>query len=167
LVALWLAERWEEIDRRRWVAMGALAAGVTAFAQLAFSIYYHGGRVFGLQVPGFHAELHRLTRDARAKAGTGDRFGEYQMSRREKSLGTGELKIQETSHPSILAYLDSDVINAERFEDFLRAPGRVWILTRWNRVTLDDFAAARRAGRSLEQVPTPTTQKYYRLYLLR
>jgi 4-amino-4-deoxy-L-arabinose transferase-like glycosyltransferase len=85
---------------RRLPGWGTVAwsLGVWAFAQFGFSLYYYGG----LGLPGFHSEVHRLARYVRENAQPGDSVALYQLSRREKELGTGKPKIQETSHPSLM-----------------------------------------------------------------
>jgi hypothetical protein len=58
----------------------------------------------------------------------------FQMSRREKSLGTGRPKLQETSLPSMLLYLDATVDEAETAQEAVQGKSH-WLFTRKGRIT--------------------------------
>jgi len=60
--------------------------------------------------------------------------GTYHPSRRSADLGTGQLRIQETSHPSFIFYLRSTTVDAESPEDLRSIPKPFWIFTRPDRV---------------------------------
>jgi 4-amino-4-deoxy-L-arabinose transferase-like glycosyltransferase len=166
-LALWLgvtlSKRWDGLPRAKFLAMVAWIMGVWAFAQSGFMTYYHGG--FGL--PGFHAEVHRLAAFARDQVPAGYEIAEYRMSRLERALGTGKPKIQETSHPSLIMVLRRTVVDASEFEEIVSVKKPVWILTRWNRITDEEVAAASAAGRKLVRVETPVPQDLYALWELR
>ncbi len=86
---------------------------------------------YGSPQGGAHAELHRLAlplRSAQASVVT------YQITRQDADLGTGKLKIQETSHPSLAFYLDRPVPDLSRPEELLKLPPGSWIITRSDRI---------------------------------
>ncbi|HEY0868411.1 MAG TPA: glycosyltransferase family 39 protein [Fimbriimonas sp.] len=135
---------------KREPGWGSLAwtLGIWAFAQFGFSLYYYGG--FGL--PGFHAEVHRLARYVRENAKPEDTVALYQLSRRDRALGTGKPKIQETSHPSLMLYLGRSTVDTDEMDRILEQPRPVWIITRWNRIE------------GMKRVETPFEQNLYALY---
>jgi 4-amino-4-deoxy-L-arabinose transferase-like glycosyltransferase len=58
----------------------------------------------------------------------------YKMGRQSKDMGTGKLKVQETNLPSLLFYLDLDVLETDDFGAVLQAPRPLYILTRAGRI---------------------------------
>ncbi len=105
----------------------AIAAPVVCLiANLVFWAHYHGK--FGADS---HAEVHRAAILAREAGGP---VATYQLSRRSADLGTGQLKIQETSHPSFIFYLRSTTVDAESPEDLRSMSRPFWIFTRPDRV---------------------------------
>ncbi|MFZ4507640.1 MAG: ArnT family glycosyltransferase [Fimbriimonas sp.] len=119
-----LAERWKGI---RWPSLVAASLGVWAFVQGGFTLYYQGGMIGTYRLEGPHAELHDIIR------GLSERelpLTMYQMTRRSKELGTGGLKIQETSHPSASLYWPSKVVETESVDEI---PPNSWIITRVGR----------------------------------
>lgn len=101
------------------------------------------------------AEAHALVRELKSSKG---RVAFYQLSRRQRSLGTGKLKIQETSLPSVFLYLDSTADDIET-DGELRASSAVWVLTRWDRISNEK---ARDFG--LTPVATKALQDRYRVF---
>lgn len=154
LARRWGAEAALPTRKLLWPAVGAV--GIGAFAQFGFSFYY--GQ--------FHAEIHALTRYVRAETPPGAAIAEYQMSRQSRELGTGKPKIQETSHPSILFYLDRTVIDTESLDDLTTVGQPVWILTRWNRIDETDVRRMAAKGFVLSPHETPVREDYYRLWRL-
>lgn len=152
--ALLAALRLPEMNPRRLAFAGAWALAMWAFAQWGFTGYYCGTTVFGQALPGFHAEVHRLAKYVREQAAPGDSVAEFQMSRREQELGTGKPKIQETSHPSTLLYLNRTVTDTDDWKEIAKLPRPVWIITRWNRPVPPD----------VPRVETPFKQDLYALY---
>ncbi len=98
------------------VLMGGLTAGFVAY-------YRSSG----------HAEVHALAKQA-LKTDPKSTLWMFQMPRREKSLGTGTMRIQETSHPSVRFVYTGDVQEGETLEGANRGD---WVLTRSSR-TLPD-----------------------------
>lgn len=143
--------------RRLWDIGGPVAASLACalIAQLGFGIYY---KLSG------HEEVHKLA--AYVKAQPEKTVAVYQMPRREKDRGTLQPKIRETSHPSLLMYLDRDVVEAETLDDLYRAEHPLWVITRANRISDDDVAAATVKGFSLSEVPLSFADNY-RIYLMR
>ncbi len=58
----------------------------------------------------------------------------FQMPRRSKALGTGKPKLQETSLPSFLLYIDGVVTQAETVAEVINAKDH-WLFTRAGRIT--------------------------------
>ena len=138
-----------------------LRAGIVfAIANLGFAAYYYGFRPLGL--PGFHAEVHGLARYVRAHAAPGDEVAVYALPKSKRFPGKPGVRLQETSHPSLLLYLDRDVLYAKEWSQVLAQKRPTWIITRWNRVGPAEFRAAR--GR-LREIPVPP-HDLYRLYRL-
>lgn len=186
LVAVDLIRRRESVRAWAYAAVGCVVMAVVA--NVAFLVYHGGTRALALSrpvvqvgaseadrenahlhvdpVPGFHAEVQALAKEVRAKWPKDRPLGVYQMSRRNKDLGTGRPKIQETSHPSLLLYLDRTVIDTDDFSKFLEQPSEVWFITRYNRVGAGEQEAARAAGRRLHRVQTDADQFLYAVWKL-
>lgn len=81
----------------------ASAAAVGLFAQFGFSYYYQQG----------HAEIHRLAKAIVSSPDASFPVIVYQMPRRDNDKGTGTLHLRETSHPSLLLYLNRTVAEAD------------------------------------------------------
>jgi 4-amino-4-deoxy-L-arabinose transferase-like glycosyltransferase len=165
LVGDFLGTRRRPLAAWKLALAAAWALGLWAFAQWGFNTYYWGGRAFGTDLPGFHAEVHDLALVVRERLKPGDEVAVYQMPRRERELATG-VRIQETSHPSLLLYLNRTVTEAETAEELLAPPGRVWVITRAGRIDEEELSAIERAGRRIEPVTTPTRQEMYRLWVI-
>jgi hypothetical protein len=88
----------------------------------------------------------------------------FQLPRRDKSLGTGTPKLQETSLPSFLLYLDSTVDEAESVDEVIKA-GSHWLFTRRGRITPKVVADFQSAGKAL--VPAGPAGENYELYELK
>lgn len=155
LVAGYLGERKSQpLKALPWVA------AVAVIAQGGFWIYYYGSRA--LNLPGFHAEIHRLTRYVRTQAAPTDEVAMFQMPKRKGLPRRPGIHIDETSHPSALLYLDRTALETSDWSEILKSKVPVWILTRYNRVTPEDMAAA---GARLKAVD-PFPPDLYRLYRL-
>lgn len=126
---------------------------VCLLANGAFIFYYNM----------FHREVHGLAAYVREHMRPGEQVDSYQMGRREKSLGTGKMKIQETSHPSLAMYLNSTLNEPETLPQLLDNPAPQWIITRWNRVSEEDEGVLRASGREFREV---NHGDLYRLYFL-
>jgi 4-amino-4-deoxy-L-arabinose transferase-like glycosyltransferase len=88
----------------------------------------------------------------------------FQLPRRDKSLGTGKPKLQETSLPSFLLYLDSTVDEAESVDEVIKA-GSHWLFTRRGRITPRVVADFQSEGKAL--VPAGPAGENYELYELK
>jgi 4-amino-4-deoxy-L-arabinose transferase-like glycosyltransferase len=131
---------------------------------LAMAVIANAGFLFWDQVSGQH-EAHTVARYVHAHMGS-EAVAEYQMTRREKSRGTGQLKLLETSLPSLLLYLDRPVLDTDSFEAILDNRKPVWIITRSGRIDASQFVAAQEAGRHLEEVRDGLPNENFRLYRL-
>lgn len=109
-------------------------------------------------------EAHALTRYLRRLPGD---VALYQLSRRQKELGTGKPKLQETSLPSVIMYLNRDVIDTDSLPALLTHPGELWVFTRAGRFQPEDFVTAIKAGRRLEQIQPTLKLENYALYRIR
>jgi 4-amino-4-deoxy-L-arabinose transferase-like glycosyltransferase len=113
------------------------------------------------------AEAHRLIRMAKGMTKEripGDRtVATYQLSRRNREdRGTGRLKIQETSLPSLLLYLDANAPSLESEAEIAAArPGILF--TRANRISP---AAAARLG-YIDVTPPMNQEPAFRVYARR
>jgi len=140
-------------DPKKWFyAAGVTCLMMTVVANAVFLWWYGASG---------QKEVHAIVRYVRNEGGA---VAIYQMGRRNKDLGTGKLKLQETSLPSLLMYLDSTAIDTDDFNEILRTKAPVWIVTREGRIVPADFRAAQRAGRVLSAVKSPMPQDNYRLY---
>ncbi|MCO5295623.1 MAG: glycosyltransferase family 39 protein [Fimbriimonadaceae bacterium] len=139
-----------EPARTPWGAV-ATSLVVAALLNVGFVLYYASGQ----------AEVHRLAVEARA---LGRPVISYQMGRREKGLGTGQAKIQETSLPSLEYYVNRVVLEAETLDE-LEAKGPGIVITRVGRLRDRDFETLREQGWTLtplEKAPP----KNYRMFQL-
>lgn len=107
-----------------------------AMLAAGFFVLVNAGLLYTYSAMGSR-ELHDLVRSVK-----GQKLGVFQLTRRNKSLGTGTLKLQETSQPSIGFYLDDTYDDLETWEDLDRSAAK-FILTRPNRITDDDAALHR------------------------
>lgn len=149
LLGVRLSESWNEIPKWSWRWLAAV------------TILINGGVYAWYQLSG-HAEVHALARSVKDRS---EPVVVYQMSRREKELGTGKPKIRETSHPSIEFVLDHPYLEAETLEDLKAAPKPLLIITRANRISDADRASLESSGLKLKELkPVPVDN--YRLYEL-
>jgi 4-amino-4-deoxy-L-arabinose transferase-like glycosyltransferase len=93
-----------------------------------------------------HAEVHSLARFIREQGA--ESVAAYQMPRRPGA----KVVLQETSHPSVVFYLDQKVLQTEELTKMLNAPKPLWVLTRVGRLKGEDVEAALREGYRLERV---------------
>lgn len=150
LVATYLADR-------KWpLRLGLrMCFGMAVLANVGFPVWY--------SLSG-QAEAHSLIRYVRQQRGD---VALYQLSRRNKSLGTGKLKIQETSLPSLFLYLNRTALETDKIEEILQDPNPVWVFTRSDRIRPEDFATVAKAGRKLVEIQVPMKLDHYALYQVR
>ena len=110
------------------------------------------------------SEVQSIARYVRKEGGA---VAMYQMGRRNKDMGTGKAKLQETSLPSILMYLDKDVLDTDKLSDICNAPIPLWIITRDNRIHPSDFIQVQRSGHQLVEIKPPVDQSAFKLYRVR
>ncbi len=136
-------------------------------ANTGFYFWYNGFKfeIGGqhIELAGLHSEVHNLAREARA---TAIDVAVFQLPRRQKSLGTGSIKIQETSHPSLAFYLGRPYIDCETTGELTKSGKEILVLTRFNRITPEIRKELLNDGFALEIFPTQTKQEFYRLYRL-
>lgn len=120
-LALLAADRWAGELKARKIAIG-WTVGMAIFANIAFPVWY---RLSGQE------EAHRLARPLRSFEGT---IATYQLSRREKSLGTGKLKIQETSLPSLGLVWNRTWLDTDDWSQIEAAKGPIAVFTRTGRI---------------------------------
>lgn len=149
LVGHHLAGVWPSWPKWTWGWLAGLA------------LLANGGMLFWYKASG-HAEVHALAQTLRGKP---EPVAVYQMPRREKALGTGKPKIQETSHPSLEFVLGKSYIEAETLDDLTKSPGTQYVLTRSNRITEADRLELKGKGFTLTPVD-PIPSDNYRLYKL-
>ncbi|MGV3614489.1 MAG: ArnT family glycosyltransferase [Fimbriimonas sp.] len=149
LVALRLQDR-----RWAWPTAAALCVVMCVVANSVFALWYDRSG---------QREAHTLARYVRAQGGD---VAVYQMSRRQRSRGTGGTKLQETSLPSLLLYLDRTVVDTDKIEALTSHRGPLWIITRPGRLRTEDHVAIARAGRRLEKIVGAPGGENYVLYRL-
>jgi 4-amino-4-deoxy-L-arabinose transferase-like glycosyltransferase len=135
-------------------ALAGWAVAMSVLVNVGFSVYYQRSG---------HAEVQALAKWVKGRPGMPV---VYQMPRRNKDLGTGKLKLLETSHPSLVMYLDQVVSEPDNIGQLLAIPGDLWVITRPDRLGARDVSEADAKGRKLTQVATPVEEQNYRLYHL-
>ncbi|MEA2553832.1 MAG: hypothetical protein QOJ65_2008 [Fimbriimonadaceae bacterium] len=142
LIGSYFAQKWQGLSREQLrpkllMTVGWLVA-VGVIAQLGFGLWYvHSGQ----------AEAHALALWLRSSDLP---VVVYQLPRRQKDLGTGKRKLQETSLPSLSFYVDGDLVEAEKLDE---APRPSLVFTRNGRAV--------HGGELVRKV------KYFSVYLLR
>ncbi len=109
-------------------------------------------------------EAHALAREIRELAKPEEQVILYQLPRRQKSLGTGKPKIQETSLPSILMYLDRPALDTETIPPANGHPA--YIFTRVGRLKPEDWDAAKGLGWNPSRLQSKTPQDQYEVWRL-
>lgn len=148
-------------DRRRSPRRLAIGASVGA---VALSVVLNAGFVWWYGASG-HREVHALALRA-AELDASASLATFQMSRRDKDLGTGRLKVQETSHPSVRFYYPGPTLDLEELFDVAVQPDRSWLLTRRGRIGSAESDRLRRLGRTLEPVGGTEPDSAYTLFRL-
>ncbi len=149
LVAMYFADKWQQITRQEirpklFLALAWLLASWIV-VQFGFEYWY--------QKSG-QAEAHEFAKDIR-RANNHDPVIAFELPRRNKDLGTGQAKIQETSLPSLSFYINQDLIETDSFEDLDVQPPDTWVFTRIDRVLIKDNGPTR--------LTTYTTGQYYQV----
>jgi 4-amino-4-deoxy-L-arabinose transferase-like glycosyltransferase len=151
LVADRLAFSWssdgKSLKPEKWRVIFVSLPILAVLANVGFIAWY---RASG------HAEVHELARKIPKDA----YVAVYQMPRRQKDLGTGKPKLQETSHPSLPFILNRVVLEAEKPGELAKAPMPLYVLTRTGRFSLNDLASLRKSGLSVVQLSAPRYQNY-------
>lgn len=107
MIAVAIAWNRRPEPHRAFGRAATMAVGLFALLNAGLWTWYYGGNVFGTRVASGQAEAHALARELRA---TKQDIALYQLPRRQKSRGTGEFRIQETSLPSVIFYIDRPVL---------------------------------------------------------
>ncbi len=151
LVADRLAFTWssdgKSLKPEKWRVIFVALPALFVLTNVGFHAWY---RLSG------HAEIHELAR----KVPNGAYVAAYQMPRRQKDLGTGKPKLQETSHPSLPFVLNRVVLEAETLGQLSKAPMPLYVLTRRGRLSLVDLASLRKSGLSVVQLSAPRYENY-------
>ena len=156
-----LFARREQGKKALLIPRGALATS------LIVCVLINGGMVAwdrGLFKGAPQADARRLAGEARLLLAKDQSAGVaiYRMGRQSKSMGTGKLKVQETNLPSLLFYLDRDVLETDDFSAVLRSRRPLYILTRADRIGAEDRSAA---GDRLQKVDETDFYVLWRLAL--
>lgn len=128
LIGSYLASKWGELTPRKMAWPFAWTIVVAILAQGGFMFWYERSG---------QRQAHELARYVRENSGgrlLPRSVAVFQLPRRNKDLGTGKLKLQETSLPSLLLYLDSTVTEAETVDQVANA-NCTWLFTRSGRIT--------------------------------
>lgn len=108
-------------------------------------------------------EAHALGRWLRSQGGP---VVAYQLPRRQKDRGTGKLKLQETSLPSLSFYIDAPVRQVEELEELAPVEVPVWVFTREGRITAAERTEWAEKGIKLEMVQPPVLSEHYEVFRL-
>jgi len=148
LVAMYLADQWKDLSRNEirpklfliigWLMMSWI------ITQFGFEYWYGKSG---------QAEAHSFSRQIREQ-NHGNAVVAFQLPRRNKALGTGQAKIQETSLPSLSFYTNQDLIETDSMDDVLVQASGTWVFTRIGRVPTGEFRG---------QLVTQYTGQYYQL----
>jgi len=157
LIGDYLARKWGEVTPKRLALPLAWTLVIAVLAQGGFMWWYEKSG---------QREAHELARYVRQNSilGVPETIALFQLPRRDKDLGTGKPKLQETSLPSMLLYLDTTVKEAETVEQVADANVH-WLFTRSGRITpavQDQFTAK---GLSLQ--PSGPKEENFELYELK
>jgi len=129
LVGSYFADRWQLLSREqvRSKLLLTLAWLVTCWVivQVGFSWWY---------VKSGQMEAHTFARFIADHKDEGRRVVSYQLSRRNKDLGTGKAKILETSLPSLSFYVNEDMEETDDISKIENGPKPAWIFTRKGRI---------------------------------
>lgn len=155
-----------ESERRKPFKKTLIGAGIWAISLLlitvgAMRLAYYGGEIGELKIPGAQAEAHDLIRFCRRQGGD---VAAYQLPRRDKSLGTGTLRLQETSLPSLAFYLDQPLVLAETFDQLKAAPRARWLFTRVGRISDADLREWEGQGIRLILPASEPEHRYFVVY---
>lgn len=147
----------DDLERTRYpmFRMAAWTVCVCAIANVVFLMYYRSSG---------QADIHAMARYLRAVARPTDTIAEYGIGKPTKDQGTMKPHLQQTSEPSVLLYLNRDVIDTEHWSDILAAPpGRMWLIT-----LVDDDTPFRDPvpGRQIVPIQGPWSPDRYKLDLL-
>jgi len=146
-------------EGRAWLPYGGLLAvlAMSLLLNLGMPAYYHG------RFPGTpdQGEIHAMVREA-AASNEDAAYASFRMGRQnKKDLGTGKLKLQETELPSLIFYLDSEIIKTDKVEDLARESKPLIVFTRSNRMTPDVLGQIERLGRDAKPIKQG---KYYAVW---
>jgi 4-amino-4-deoxy-L-arabinose transferase-like glycosyltransferase len=127
------------LARSNWRRVMAIGAGWTVVVAIAANVgiswwYAKSGQA---EAHSFVAKLRNSNPDLADKS-----VAVFQLPRRQKELGTGKPKLQETSLPSLVLYLGAPVNEAETAKEVVGRGSR-WMFTRKGRITptvVADFA---------------------------
>jgi len=89
----------------------------------------------------------------------------YEIGRGNEDIEIG-LRLQQTSHPSVLFYYKKPILMTDRIADLVEKGDETWLITREGRLADDELAVVAAAGWLLEPVKTPFAQDRYRLLSL-
>lgn len=154
LVAAWAIR----VSKRpkRWMTAGAVACLI--LCALANGVFLWWYKASGQQ------EAHALARYVRAHGGN---VALYQLGRRNKDLGTGKPKLQETALPSLVMVLNEDALESDKLSDIANSKLPTWIITRSDRIHPEDFIAVQKLGHTLLEQRPPVPEYGFKLYLLK
>lgn len=155
LVGIYSAKR---IDERHQNTNNLLKP---AIGSVVLCLLINGGLMYWYEKSG-QREAHALAREIKGN----QNIALFQLPRRQKALGTGKPRLQETSLPSLMMVMDRTTIQAEEFEKLIAAPKPLVIFTREKRIGTEYEKAALDAGFVLKALPTFTKQDNFRVYLL-
>lgn len=154
IVADWLQRRRPSVKQTQPISPQALCLGCIAMFAFANGLAwgYYNGRFGGAP----QAEIHGYARWLRANR-NGAPVAVYQMSRRQAALGTGGVKLMETSLPSVPVYLGDVVIETDSLAALSWLRASAFILTRAGRLATQDVQAMASQGLELRQIPSTIT----------
>ncbi len=132
-----------------------------AIGAVFLCLLINGGLAYWYEKSG-QREAHELAREIRRDKNV----ALFQLPRRQKSLGTGKPRLQETSLPSLMMVMDRTTLQTEELEKLLAAPKPITVFTREKRIGIDLFEKVQKAGFKLSIRQTRTKQDNFRVYIL-
>ncbi|MBN8690363.1 MAG: glycosyltransferase family 39 protein [Armatimonadetes bacterium] len=168
IVGFWMSKQWESkghpvLDFTVFWRYALPCLATSAILNFGIYQYYSTGNLFGKQVAPPHKEIHDLARWAKIQQLP---IAVYQMPRRSKALGTGQLKLQETSHPSIAFYAQKPVLMTESLLEASKLGPDVVVLTRKGRITESDVTNLESANLDLRQVKNAPKSEFYQAWII-
>ncbi len=122
--------------------------------------------IFSIALPTFHKIWDSQTKEVQAMAkftwAQNRPLVIYEIGRASEEVSLS-LKLEQTSHPSILFYYRRPVLMTDKIAEVIAQGKPMWMITRAGRLADEDLANLTLAGWEMRAVATPFEQSGYRL----